>query len=69
MNESKKCVHKGCGKTYTDDNEDCNYHPGPPEFHEGQKGTPSCADRNQKHTRRTVDTEMHQAGNAANRES
>ena len=27
---SKKCVHKGCGKTYEDDNEDCVYHPGPP---------------------------------------
>lgn len=36
---SKKCVHKGCGKTYEDDDEPCVYHPGPPEFHEGQKGS------------------------------
>ncbi len=33
-----KCVHKGCGKVFADDNEDCVYHPGPPVFHEGQKG-------------------------------
>jgi len=36
---AKKCVHKGCGKTYTDESEECVYHPGPPVFHEGQKGT------------------------------
>jgi hypothetical protein len=35
---AKKCVHKGCGKTYEDENEECVYHPGPPVFHEGQKG-------------------------------
>ena len=35
---AKKCVHKGCQKTYQDDNEECVYHPGPPVFHEGQKG-------------------------------
>ena len=35
---TQKCVHKGCGKTFTDPEEDCNYHSGPPEFHEGQKG-------------------------------
>lgn len=35
---AKKCVHKGCGKTYEDDQEECIYHPGPPVFHEGQKG-------------------------------
>jgi hypothetical protein len=35
---AKKCVHKGCGKTYEDDDEACIYHPGPPVFHEGQKG-------------------------------
>jgi hypothetical protein len=35
---AKKCVHKGCGKTYEDENEECIYHPGPPVFHEGQKG-------------------------------
>lgn len=33
-----KCVHKACGKTFTDPEEDCVYHPGPPVFHEGQKG-------------------------------
>ena len=33
-----KCVHKGCGKTFTDLDEACIYHPGPPIFHEGQKG-------------------------------
>lgn len=33
-----KCVHKGCGKTFSDPNEPCVYHPGPPVFHEGQKG-------------------------------
>lgn len=33
-----KCVHKGCGKTFSDPEEDCVYHPGPPVFHEGQKG-------------------------------
>ncbi|PSN73104.1 CORD and CS domain protein [Corynespora cassiicola Philippines] len=34
---AKKCVHKGCGKEYEDENEPCVYHPGPPVFHEGQK--------------------------------
>ena len=33
-----KCVHKGCEKTFEDPEEDCTYHPGPPIFHEGQKG-------------------------------
>lgn len=36
---AQKCVHKGCGKVFTDPDEPCVYHPGPPEFHEGQKGT------------------------------
>jgi hypothetical protein len=35
---AQKCVHQGCGKTYTDEDEVCRYHPGPPIFHEGQKG-------------------------------
>lgn len=35
---AQKCVHQGCGKTYTDPDEVCKYHPGPPIFHEGQKG-------------------------------
>lgn len=42
---AKKCVHKGCGKTYDDDNEECVYHPGPPVFHEGQKGWKCCKPR------------------------
>lgn len=35
---TSKCVHKGCGKQFTDTDEQCVYHPGPPVFHEGQKG-------------------------------
>lgn len=35
---AEKCVHQGCGKLYTDATEECKYHPGPPIFHEGQKG-------------------------------
>lgn len=35
---ASKCVHKGCGKPFTDPEEPCVYHPGPPVFHEGQKG-------------------------------
>jgi hypothetical protein len=35
---AQKCVHQGCGKLYTDPEETCTYHPGPPIFHEGQKG-------------------------------
>ncbi|KAF2472019.1 CORD and CS domain protein [Lindgomyces ingoldianus] len=42
---AKKCVHKGCGKAYDDENEDCVYHPGPPVFHEGQKGWKCCKPR------------------------
>lgn len=38
---AQKCVHKGCGKVFTDPEEPCVYHPGPPVFHEGQKG--GCA--------------------------
>lgn len=37
-NMTSKCVHKGCGKEFTDPEEACVYHPGPPVFHEGQKG-------------------------------
>lgn len=37
-NMASKCVHKGCGKEFTDAEEPCVYHPGPPVFHEGQKG-------------------------------
>ncbi|KAF2274529.1 chord-domain-containing protein [Westerdykella ornata] len=42
---ARKCVHKGCGKTYEDENEACVYHPGPPVFHEGQKGWKCCKPR------------------------
>jgi hypothetical protein len=35
---AEKCVHKGCGKIFTDPEESCVYHPGPAVFHEGQKG-------------------------------
>lgn len=34
-----KCVHQGCGKEIKDPEEACHYHPGPPIFHEGQKGS------------------------------
>ncbi|OQE30826.1 hypothetical protein PENFLA_c002G06198 [Penicillium flavigenum] len=40
-----KCVHKACGKTFTDPEDDCVYHPGPPVFHEGQKGWKCCKPR------------------------
>lgn len=44
---AKKCVHKGCGKTYEGESaaDDCIYHPGPPVFHEGQKGWKCCKPR------------------------
>ena len=38
LNMAQKCVRNGCGKTFTDTQEKCVYHPGPPIFHEGQKG-------------------------------
>jgi hypothetical protein len=44
--EPQKCVHKGCGQTFTDPSSPpCVYHPGPPEFHEGQKGWKCCKPR------------------------
>ncbi|KAI9738654.1 MAG: hypothetical protein M1834_008159 [Cirrosporium novae-zelandiae] len=42
---AEKCVHKGCGKAFTDPEEECVYHPGPPVFHEGQKGWKCCKPR------------------------
>ncbi|KAK8083495.1 CORD and CS domain-containing protein [Apiospora saccharicola] len=42
---AQKCVHKGCSKEYSDPEEVCNYHPGPPVFHEGQKGWKCCKPR------------------------
>ncbi|KAI9827494.1 MAG: hypothetical protein M1832_004844 [Thelocarpon impressellum] len=42
----QKCVHKGCNKTFLDPAEsDCVHHPGPPVFHEGQKGWKCCKPR------------------------
>lgn len=35
---AQKCVHQGCGKLFATEDEECVYHPGPPIFHEGQKG-------------------------------
>ncbi|CAK7197502.1 hypothetical protein SEUCBS139899_000149 [Sporothrix eucalyptigena] len=42
---AQKCVHQGCGKLFTDADEVCTYHPGPPVFHEGQKGWTCCKPR------------------------
>ncbi|PNS19824.1 Integrin beta-1-binding protein 2 [Sphaceloma murrayae] len=43
---AQKCVHKGCGKTFDrEDESECVYHPGPPIFHEGQKGWKCCKPR------------------------
>ncbi|KAI8683964.1 hypothetical protein NCS57_00061500 [Fusarium keratoplasticum] len=42
---AQKCVHQGCGKEFTDADEKCEYHPGPPIFHEGQKGWKCCKPR------------------------
>ncbi|KAL9130590.1 MAG: hypothetical protein Q9217_001250 [Psora testacea] len=42
---AQKCVHKGCGKKFTEVDEECVYHPGPPVFHEGQKGWKCCKPR------------------------
>ncbi|KAK6359185.1 hypothetical protein TWF696_000350 [Orbilia brochopaga] len=42
---AQKCTHQGCGKMFTDPDEDCQYHPGPPVFHEGQKGWKCCRPR------------------------
>ena len=43
---AQKCVHKGCGKKFTDPGETCVYHPGPPVFHEGQKGVRAPTNQN-----------------------
>ncbi|KAF2428872.1 chord-domain-containing protein [Tothia fuscella] len=42
---AQKCVHKGCGKVFTNPDEPCTYHSGPPVFHEGQKGWKCCKPR------------------------
>jgi len=59
---SKKCVHKSCGKTYDSEDEECIYHPGPPVFHEGQKG----ANPGRRHHPTPKANVPLQAGNAAN---
>ncbi|KAF3935819.1 hypothetical protein ABW19_dt0205834 [Dactylella cylindrospora] len=41
----EKCTHQGCGKAFSDPEEECLYHPGPPVFHEGQKGWKCCKTR------------------------
>lgn len=70
---AKKCVHKGCGKTYDNESEECLYHPGPPVFHEGQKGKQlqflSVPPGNQPWSFQACNTDTklsYQAGNAAN---
>ncbi|KAF8454233.1 HSP20-like chaperone [Terfezia claveryi] len=40
-----ECVNKGCGREFTDPTEPCLHHPGPPIFHEGQKGWQCCKPR------------------------
>ncbi|KAL7914776.1 HSP20-like chaperone [Trichoderma velutinum] len=42
---AQKCVRQGCGKEFTNAEEECHYHPGPPIFHEGQKGWKCCKPR------------------------
>jgi len=42
---ASKCVHRGCGKAFSDPKETCKYHPGVPVFHEGQKGYRCCKPR------------------------
>ncbi|KJX99995.1 cord and cs domain containing protein [Zymoseptoria brevis] len=42
---AQKCVHKGCEKLFSDPEDACVYHPGPPVFHEGQKGWKCCKPR------------------------
>ncbi|KAF4587833.1 hypothetical protein GQ602_004526 [Ophiocordyceps camponoti-floridani] len=42
---AQKCVRQGCGKEFTDPQAACHYHPGPPVFHEGQKGWKCCKPR------------------------
>ncbi|ODA81986.1 hypothetical protein RJ55_00491 [Drechmeria coniospora] len=42
---AQKCVHQGCGKEFLASDEKCEYHPGPPIFHEGQKGWKCCKPR------------------------
>ncbi|XP_020573370.1 LOW QUALITY PROTEIN: cysteine and histidine-rich domain-containing protein RAR1 [Phalaenopsis equestris] len=45
INEPQTCRHKGCGKTFKEkDNHEtaCEYHPGPPVFHDRMRGWKCC---------------------------
>ncbi|XP_078447916.1 cysteine and histidine-rich domain-containing protein RAR1 [Wolffia australiana] len=45
LNESKTCRNKGCGKPFKEkDNHEaaCEYHPGPPVFHDRKRGWKCC---------------------------
>ncbi|KAL3647421.1 putative methionine--tRNA ligase, cytoplasmic protein rar1 [Castilleja foliolosa] len=45
INQPQLCKNKGCGKTFKEkDNhvEACNYHPGPPVFHDRMRGWKCC---------------------------
>ncbi|KAK9480334.1 hypothetical protein V1514DRAFT_326099 [Lipomyces japonicus] len=43
---TKTCTHKGCGKQFSSSDEsECNYHPGPPIFHDALKGWSCCKKR------------------------
>jgi len=64
----QKCVHQSCGKTFTDVEEECHYHPGPPVFHEGQKGKRTNSQPSACHFYER-DTHINQVGNAANHDS
>lgn len=61
---AQKCVHKGCGKKFSDPEEDCIYHPGPPVFHEGQKGV--CVPSHTTIFKPEQVLTLVQVGNAAN---
>lgn len=64
---SLKCVHKGCGKKFSNPEDDCVYHPGPPIFHEGQKGVRILFHDNDLSPE--ADRQLnHQVGNAASPE-
>ncbi|CAA6656407.1 unnamed protein product [Spirodela intermedia] len=45
LNEPKTCRNRGCGKSFKEkDNHDtaCDYHPGPPVFHDRKRGWKCC---------------------------
>ena len=57
---AQKCIHKGCGKVFTDPEEECVYHSGAPIFHEGQKGKSSF-----QQVSNSIHSNQIQAGDAA----